>query len=192
MQSAGSWLALIGVFLCGAIALVPMGMLVGSTARDIRTAPAIANLLFFPMMFLSGSAMPFAMLPDGVKRFARLLPTTYLNDTYSSVIVRGEGLLDAVRLLAVLLAVGIVGVILTSMLFRWEGTEPIPRRALATIALAFAPPWRVGAGGAGVPHERPARRAAHRSRARPRGRCACCAAPRCSTALAAALPTPAW
>ena len=59
----------------------------------MRTAPAIANLLFFPMMFLSGSAMPFAFLPDGVKRFARLLPTTYLVDTYSSVIVRGEGLL---------------------------------------------------------------------------------------------------
>ena len=69
-----------------------MGLLVGSTARDMRTAPAIANLLFFPMMFLSGSAMPFAVLPDGVKRFARLLPTTYLIDTYSSVIVRGEGL----------------------------------------------------------------------------------------------------
>ncbi len=60
-----------------------MGLLVGSTARDIRTAPAIANLLFFPMMFLSGSAMPFAVLPEGVQRFARLLPTTYLNETYS-------------------------------------------------------------------------------------------------------------
>ena len=61
-----------------------MGLLVGSTARDIRTAPAIANLLFFPMMFLSGSAMPFAVLPEGVQRFARLLPTTYLNETYAA------------------------------------------------------------------------------------------------------------
>ena len=89
---AGSWLALAGVFLCGACALIPMGLLVGSTARDMKTAPAIANLLFFPLMFLSGSAMPFAFLPDGVKRFARLLPTTYLVDAYSSVIVRGDGL----------------------------------------------------------------------------------------------------
>ena len=72
---------------------MPMGLLVGSTARDIRTAPAIANLLFFPMMFLSGSALPFAFLPDWVQRFARLLPTTYLVDATPSVIVRGEGLL---------------------------------------------------------------------------------------------------
>ena len=67
MQMAGSWPTLVVVYLCGACALVPMGLLVGSTARDIRTAPAIANLLFFPLMFLSGSAMPFAVLPDGVQ-----------------------------------------------------------------------------------------------------------------------------
>src|SRR5688572_21564118 len=50
MQMAGSWLSLIVVYVCGACALVPIGLLVGSTARDIRTAPAIANLLFFPLM----------------------------------------------------------------------------------------------------------------------------------------------
>ena len=138
MQMAGSWPTLIGAYLCGACALVPMGLLVGSTARDIRTAPAIANLLFFPMMFLSGSAMPFAMLPEGVQRFARLLPTTYLNEIYSGVIVRGEGLLTLAGSLAVLLAIGAVGIVLTSMLFRWEGTDPIPRRSLAIIAIAFA------------------------------------------------------
>jgi imidazolonepropionase-like amidohydrolase/ABC-type multidrug transport system permease subunit len=137
MQMAGSWPALFGVYLCGACALVPMGMLVGSTARDIRTAPAIANLIFFPMMFLSGSAMPFAFLPEGVQRFARMLPTTYLNETYSGVIVRGEGLWTLAGSLAVLLAIGSVGVVLTSMLFRWEGTEPIPRRSLALVAALF-------------------------------------------------------
>jgi imidazolonepropionase-like amidohydrolase/ABC-type multidrug transport system permease subunit len=138
LQMAGSWVSLAGVFLCGACALIPLGLLIGSTARDIKTAPAIANLLFFPMMFLSGSAMPFAFLPEGVKRFARLLPTTYLVDTYSSVIVRGDGLASIAGSLAVLLAIGLVGIVLTSMLFRWEGTDPIPRKALATIAVAFA------------------------------------------------------
>ena len=137
-RMAGSWLTLVAVYLCGACALVPMGLLVGSTARDIRTAPAIANLIFFPMMFLSGSAMPFAVLPESVQRFARLLPTTYLNETYSGVIVRGEGMMALVGSLAVLLAIGAVGMVLTSMLFRWEGTEPVPRRSLAIVAIAFA------------------------------------------------------
>jgi imidazolonepropionase-like amidohydrolase/ABC-type multidrug transport system permease subunit len=154
MQLVGSWPELIGVYLCGAIALVPIGLLVGSAARDIRTAPAISNLLFFPLMFLSGSAMPFAMLPDGVKRFARVLPTTYLNESYAGVIVRGESLWSMAGTLAVLLALGAIGIVLTSILFRWEGTEPIPRRSLALIAAAFtltlgvsaiaAPAFRLG------------------------------------------------
>jgi imidazolonepropionase-like amidohydrolase/ABC-type multidrug transport system permease subunit len=138
MQMAGSWLTLIVVYLCGACALIPVGLLVGSVARDIRTAPAIANLLFFPLMFLSGSAFPFAMLPDGVKQFARFLPTTYLNDTYAGVIVRGETVPALAGSLAVLVALGVIGIVLTSMLFRWEGTDPIPRRSLALIAAAFA------------------------------------------------------
>ncbi len=138
MQLAGSWPTLIAVYVCGAIALVPMGLLVGSAARDIRTAPAISNLLFFPLMFLSGSAFPFAMLPDGVKRFARILPTTYLNEAYAAVIVRGESLWSMAGTLVVLLALGLSGIVLTSMLFRWEGTEPVPRRSLAMIGAAFA------------------------------------------------------
>ena len=138
MQMAGSWPTLIAVYFCGACALVPIGLLVGSAARDIRTAPAIANLLFFPLMFLSGSAMPFSMLPDGVKRFARFLPTTYLNESYAGVIVRGETLWSLAGTLAVLLALGAIGLLLTSMLFRWEGTEPLPRRSLALIAAAFS------------------------------------------------------
>lgn len=137
MQMAGSWPTLIVVYLCGACALIPLGLLVGSVARDIRTAPAIANLLFFPLMFLSGSAFPFAMLPDGVKQFARFLPTTYLNETYAGVIVRGETVWALAGSLAVLVALGVIGVVLTSMLFRWEGTDPIPRRSLAMIAAAF-------------------------------------------------------
>ncbi len=138
VQMAGSWPSLAGVFFCGACALIPLGLLVGSTARDMRTAPGIANLLFFQLMFLSGSAMPFAVLPESVKRFARLLPTTYLVDAYSSVIVRGDGLAPIAGSLAVLVGIGVIGVVLTSMLFRWEGTDPISRRALATIGLAFA------------------------------------------------------
>lgn len=138
MQMAGSWPGLVIVYLCGACALVPIGLLVGSTARDIRTAPAIANLLFFPLMFLSGSAFPFAMLPEGVKRFARVLPTTYLNESYAGVIVRGESIWPMAGTLAVLVATGVIGIVLTSMLFRWEGTDPVPRRSLAMIAAAFA------------------------------------------------------
>jgi imidazolonepropionase-like amidohydrolase/ABC-type multidrug transport system permease subunit len=138
VEMVGSWFNLLVVFCCGATALIPLGLLVGSTAKDMRTAPAIANMLFFPLMFLSGSVFPLAMMPDAIKRIARVLPTTYLVDAYTSVIVRGEGLVEIAGTLATLVAIGVVSIVLTSMLFRWEGTEPISRRALATIGASFA------------------------------------------------------
>ena len=134
---AGSVVSLAVVFLFGAWSLVSIGLVVGSAARDMKTAPAIANLLFFPLMFLSGSALPFAVMPEGVRRFARLLPTTYLVDAYTSVFVRGETAWSIAGSLAAMVGIGAVGLWLAARLFRWEGTDPLPRRALATTGAGF-------------------------------------------------------
>ena len=64
-EVAGAAGALFVAFLISAFAIIPIGLLVGSAAKDMRTAPPIVNLLFFPLMFLSGSAFPFALrLPN--------------------------------------------------------------------------------------------------------------------------------
>ena len=71
-----------------------------------------------------------------------------------------------------LLGVGAVGIVLTSMLFRWEGTDPIPRRSLATDRGGVcADARRGGACRAGVPDERAARARAASSRRRAAARC---------------------
>ncbi len=153
-EIAGSLGALAVVFLFAAFSVVPLGLLVGSAAKDMRSAPPIVNLLFFPLMFLSGSAFPFALLPDAMKSFARFLPTTYIVESLQGVIVRGEGLALLAGPLAILTFLGIAGLWLSSMLFRWEGTEPISKRSIGVIlgtfaavmigAAAIAPAFRMG------------------------------------------------
>mgnify|MGYP000166511232 CR=1 FL=1 len=136
-EIAGSLGALAVVFLFGAFATIPMGLLVGSAARDMRSAPPIINLIFFPMMFLSGSAFPLALLPEAMKTFARLLPATYIVEALQGVMVRGEGLSMLLGPLAILTVIGLIGLALSTALFRWEGTEPISRRAIATVLGSF-------------------------------------------------------
>jgi len=85
----GSPLGLFAVLAMGGLALIPIGLVAGSVARDSKTAPAITNFLFFPMMFLSGAAIPFAFLPEWMQRLARLVPTTYLVESLQGIIVRG-------------------------------------------------------------------------------------------------------
>lgn len=137
-EIAGSLGALGVVYLFAAFSVVPLGLLVGSAAKDMRSAPPIVNLLFFPLMFLSGSAFPFALLPDAMKRVARFLPTTYIVESLQGVIVRGEGLSLLIGPLAILTALGFTGLTLATMLFRWEGTEPISKRSLGIIVGTFA------------------------------------------------------
>jgi len=132
---AGSWVALGVVLVAGALALIPIGLITGSVARDSRSAPAIANSLFFPLMFLSGSAIPFAFLPGWMQKVARLIPTTYLLEALQGVMVRGEGLKRIAGPVAVLLLTSLLGVGLNGLLFRWESTEPVRKGRLA-IALA--------------------------------------------------------
>ncbi len=129
-RSAGPIWVLILVMLFGIFAFVPLGLLVGSIARDMKTAPVLTNLLFFPMMFLSGAAVPFFVLPDFIQRIAKLLPATYLVEALQGVVVRGEGLLQLGGPIAVLLTTGVLGLAVNSLLFRWESTQPLKKSNL--------------------------------------------------------------
>lgn len=144
-EIAGSLGSLAVLYVFSAFSLIPLGLLVGSAAKDMRSAPPIINLLFFPLMFLSGSAFPFALLPEVMKKFARFLPTTYVVESLQGVIVRGEGLSMLVGPLVILTLLGLSGLALSAALFRWEGTEPLSKRSLGLIAGTFAT-LMIGAG----------------------------------------------
>lgn len=128
---SGSLVSLVVMMLLGALAFVPLGLIVGSTAQDMRSAPAIANLLLFPMMFLSGAAFPAFLLPEWVQQLSRFVPATYLVEGLSGIMLRGETLADLVGPVVVLVVCAGVGTALSSLLFRWESSEPLDKRALA-------------------------------------------------------------
>jgi ABC-2 type transport system permease protein len=163
-SSAGSWTTFAVVQLAGFFAFVPLGLFVGSAARDMRSAPPISNLIFFPLMFVSGAAVPFAILPPFLQAAGRLLPSSWLVEGLQGVLVRGEGLRMLAAPVAVLVATGILGLGMNALLFRWESTEPLDTKkltlaiALLTVLLVavafFAPPLKmriVGWGGATGP-----------------------------------------
>ena len=127
----GSFGALLLMLLAGELAFVPLGLFIGCIGRDTRSAPALTNLIVFPQMFLSCSAMPFYLLPAWVQKVGRLLPATYLNEGLQRVILQGLPAAALAGPIAVLLLFGAIGLVLNSLLFRWESTDPLPFRRLA-------------------------------------------------------------
>jgi ABC-2 type transport system permease protein len=135
---AGPMSALAVVSLAGFFAFVPLGLFVGSAARDMRTAPPLANLIFFPMMFLSGAAVPYAILPPWLQAAGRFLPATWLVEALQGVIVRNDTLGRLSAPLTILVLTGLVGVFMNALLFRWESEQKIDGKKLALALGALA------------------------------------------------------
>jgi len=145
---SGSFLDVAAALLITAFAFIPLGLLVGSLAQNMKTAPAISNVLFFPLTFLSGSAMPLYFMPAWVQRVAEFLPATYSVELLQGAILRGHPFSGSAMSAGILLLTGIAGFAYNSALFRWESDQPIHRRnlalALASLAVIYAAAYARG------------------------------------------------
>lgn len=72
-----SWLSLFAVDLFGVLPFCAIGLFVGTLVNG-SAAPAVVNLIYLPMSFLSGLWMPMSMLPGIVREIAPLWPAYHL------------------------------------------------------------------------------------------------------------------
>jgi ABC-2 type transport system permease protein len=100
-------------------AFAGIGMILTRVAKEAESAVAAANVIMFPMMFLSGSFFPLEMMPSFLQTFARILPLFYVNEGLRASMVFVDGM-TALRDSAVIgvfaTAVFIVGILTT----KWE------------------------------------------------------------------------
>jgi ABC-2 type transport system permease protein len=111
------WVFLAVVF--SALAMFSIGYLIGSLAPGSRAAQVIGMVIFYPMMFISGAAIPLEVLPEAVRRVANYLPLTYVVKLLRGLWFGdawGKHLLET----AVLAGVLVVSTVVASRLFRWE------------------------------------------------------------------------
>jgi len=84
------WLALAAIAVCGVLPFCALGLMIGSRA-NASGAPALINLIYLPMAFLSGLWMPLSMLPDVVSRIAPLWPAYHLAQLALATDGQGDG-----------------------------------------------------------------------------------------------------
>ena len=74
---ASAWLLLLLVEVLGVLPFCAIGLFIGSRVSG-QGAPAVANLIYLPMSFLSGLWMPLAILPAFIAKIAPLWPAYHL------------------------------------------------------------------------------------------------------------------
>jgi len=73
----GQWLTLLVTLVLGSIPFCALGLAVGAWAKP-QSAPALVNLIYLPMSFLSGLWMPLQFLPAFMQKLATVFPAYHL------------------------------------------------------------------------------------------------------------------
>ncbi|QCO66903.1 ABC transporter permease [Luteimonas yindakuii] len=95
------WALLFVVNLSGVLPFAALGFLIGSLVGG-NAAIAVVNMLFLPMVFLSGLWLPLTMLPDFFARLAPVWPAYHLGQIAFKVVGHDAGGALWLHLLALL------------------------------------------------------------------------------------------
>ncbi|MBA2276290.1 MAG: ABC transporter permease [Chloroflexia bacterium] len=118
----GNALLILGVLLIGGLAFLGIGYAVAAISPNTETAASYANLITFPMLFLSGVFFSIDTAPGWLQPITRALPLSYLVDALRAPMMLGRGI-NAIWLdLVVLAATFVVCLAFAVRFFRWDAT----------------------------------------------------------------------
>lgn len=123
----------------GVMAFRSVGLIVASVVNSMQESQIIIQLLYLPMLMLSGATVPLSIMPEWLQTVAQFLPATHLYLGMTGILVRGESLADnAVPALAMVVTMA-VSLALSMKLFRWEKEEKLKPSAKLWVAAVLAP-----------------------------------------------------
>jgi ABC-type multidrug transport system permease subunit len=125
----------------GTVSFASMGLVVASVTNTMQETQIINQLIWFPLIFLSGATVPLADLPQVAKHVGLFLPATYLVTGLQSAIywAFAPWNVDVLLALCSLLVWAILTFFLSAQLFRWEPESRIPRKAKLLAASTAIP-----------------------------------------------------
>ncbi len=115
----GNPLNVLAAFVLSSMSFFALGFVLAGLLPTARTAQIVTMVLFYPMIFLSGAAIPREVLPEGVRQFAQFLPLTHVVTLLRGLWMGdpwGQHLGEAGILVALLIA----GLLVSTKTFRWE------------------------------------------------------------------------
>lgn len=110
-------LEMIPAILLGGLSFLAVGFVLAGVMPTPRAAQAVGMALFFPMLFLSGAAMPRQIMPETVRRVAEFLPLTHVVKLLEDLWFEGVWNLTSLLVVSGLL---IFGLVVSRYTFRWE------------------------------------------------------------------------
>jgi imidazolonepropionase-like amidohydrolase/ABC-type multidrug transport system permease subunit len=116
-----------------------VGMIIASVVNSMQESQLVVQLVYLPMLFLSGATFPLSMFPAWLLTVTQFLPATYMVVGLQGMMLRDEGLVANIQPALALLLTGFVGLFISYKLFRWEKGEKIRASAKLWLAAVLTP-----------------------------------------------------
>ncbi|MGH2613663.1 MAG: ABC transporter permease [Thermomicrobiales bacterium] len=116
----GNPLVMLVAIVAGALAFLAIGFAISGIAPNAETAASYANLITFPMLFLSGIFFSMENAPVWLRPITRILPLSYLVDALREPMTFGNGLGAIWTDLVALLLTFVIAMAIAVRFFRWE------------------------------------------------------------------------
>jgi len=139
VPSLGDPLSLFLLICVGIVSFGSLGLVVASVTNTMQETQVLNQLLWLPLIFLSGATFPLGFLPRAVQRVGLFLPATYLVNGLQQTIVNSATAWSRYAEILSLAVWASLTFFLSSQLFRWEPEARIPRRAKLLVAATAIP-----------------------------------------------------
>lgn len=133
------WLSLIVMVSAGVLAFRGIGLIIASVVNSMAESQVVIQLLYLPMLMLSGATIPLNILPDWLQSVAQFLPSTHLYMGMQNILVREQSLAQNWVSLCALVATMFIALLLSVKLFRWEKGDVLKPTAKLWLLGVLAP-----------------------------------------------------
>jgi imidazolonepropionase-like amidohydrolase/ABC-type multidrug transport system permease subunit len=116
-----------------------LGLILASVVNSMQESQLVVQLIYLPMLFLSGATFPLSMFPHWLLVVTQFVPATYMVTGIQGMLLRDEGIGANLQPALALLLTGFVGLFISYKLFRWEKEEKIRPAAKLWIAAVLTP-----------------------------------------------------
>jgi imidazolonepropionase-like amidohydrolase/ABC-type multidrug transport system permease subunit len=116
-----------------------IGMILASVVNSMQESQLLVQLIYLPMLFLSGATFPLSMFPPWLLVITQFVPATYMVVGIQGMLLRNEGMRANLQPTLALVLTACVGLFISYKLFRWEKEEKIRSSAKLWLAVVLMP-----------------------------------------------------
>ena len=120
LSMRGSYITFTLFVLLSIFTIYGIGLAIGGWAKNERQAAPLANLITFPMIFLSGTFFARFLMPEWLQTVSNYLPLTPVIDGIRLIVTEGKGFMEILPQVGLLSIWAIVIYFIAFRVFRWE------------------------------------------------------------------------